>query len=97
MADGAEFYYNAGFSYDEKALGKFLNGNLGSPFTEIAGKFAQVAKADHDVIDAVFKDICSGRGLKMKDVALPARIALTGGTAAPGLFDVIEVLGREAT
>jgi glutamyl-tRNA synthetase len=30
-------------------------------------------------------------------VALPARIALTGVTAAPGLFDVIEVLGKEET
>jgi glutamyl-tRNA synthetase len=31
----------------------------------------------------------------MKDVAQPARVALTGRTASPGLFDVIAVLGRE--
>lgn len=97
MADGAEFYYKTDFSYDEKAMEKFLDGSLASLFAEIAEKFSLVAKADHETIDAVFKDICSGRGLKMKDVALPARIALTGGTAAPGLFDVIEVLGKEET
>ena len=33
-------------------------------------------------------------GLPMKDVAQPARVALTGRTASPGLFDVIAVLGR---
>ena len=30
----------------------------------------------------------------MKDIAQPARVALTGRTASPGLFDVIAVLGR---
>jgi glutamyl-tRNA synthetase len=33
--------------------------------------------------------------LQIKDVAQPARVALTGRTASPGLFDVIEVLGRD--
>jgi glutamyl-tRNA synthetase len=97
MADGAEFYYKADFAYDEKALEKFLNGSLSSLFAEIAEKFATVANLDHRIIDDVFKEICSGRGLKLKDVALPVRIALTGGTAAPGLFDVVEVLGKEET
>ena len=35
--------------------------------------------------------------VKMKDVAQPARVALTGRTASPGLFDVMVVLGRERT
>jgi glutamyl-tRNA synthetase len=34
-------------------------------------------------------------GLPMKDVAQPARVALTGRAASPGLFDVIAVLGRD--
>ena len=35
--------------------------------------------------------------IKMKDVAQPARVALTGRSASPGLFDVMVVLGRERT
>jgi glutamyl-tRNA synthetase len=31
----------------------------------------------------------------MKDVAQPMRVALTGRTASPGLFDVMVVLGRQ--
>ena len=38
---------------------------------------------------------CRARGSQMKDVAQPARVALTGRAASPGLFDVIAVLGRE--
>ena len=33
--------------------------------------------------------------MKMKDVAQPARVALTGRSASPGLFEVMSVLGRE--
>ncbi|MBT8469203.1 MAG: glutamate--tRNA ligase, partial [Deltaproteobacteria bacterium] len=35
--------------------------------------------------------------LSMKLVAQPARVALTGRTKSPGLFEVMEVLGKEKT
>jgi glutamyl-tRNA synthetase len=97
MADGAVFYYKGDFEYDDKALEKFLHGNLVQLFGEIKDKLEGVERLDHDSIDALFKDICGRHGIKMKDIALPTRIALTGGTAAPGLFDVMEVLGMEET
>ncbi len=34
-------------------------------------------------------------GIKMKELAQPVRVALTGRKASPGLFDVMAVLGRE--
>jgi glutamyl-tRNA synthetase len=37
------------------------------------------------------------KDLAMKDVAQPARVALTGRTASPSLFQVIVVLGRDRT
>jgi glutamyl-tRNA synthetase len=33
----------------------------------------------------------------MKDVAQPARVALTGRTASPPLFDVMVVLGKQSS
>jgi glutamyl-tRNA synthetase len=35
--------------------------------------------------------------LELKHVAQPARVAVTGRSASPGLFEVMEVLGRERT
>ena len=37
------------------------------------------------------------RGLKFGSVAQPVRLALTGKTASPGLFDIIYLLGRDET
>jgi glutamyl-tRNA synthetase len=36
-------------------------------------------------------------GIKMGVLAQPVRVALTGRAASPGLFEVMEVLGRERT
>ena len=35
------------------------------------------------------------RNLKMKQVALPLRIILTGSKVSPGIFEVICILGKE--
>jgi glutamyl-tRNA synthetase len=48
-------------------------------------------------LEARAKVWIEGAGLKMKDVAQAMRVALTGRTASPGLFDVAVVLGRDLT
>ncbi|MBS0185372.1 MAG: glutamate--tRNA ligase [Proteobacteria bacterium] len=35
------------------------------------------------------------KGLKLKDIAQPLRVALTGSLVSPGLFEVMEILGKE--
>ena len=37
----------------------------------------------------------TSRGAKLGVVAQPLRAALTGRSTSPGIFDVLEVLGRE--
>ena len=34
-------------------------------------------------------------GLKLGKIAQPVRIALTGKTASPGIFEIIEILGKD--
>jgi len=46
-------------------------------------------------LESVFKAYASEHGLKLGKLAQPLRAALTGTTASPGIFDVLEVLGRE--
>ena len=35
--------------------------------------------------------------LKLGKIAQPVRVALTGGTASPGIFEVMVVLGQDQT
>jgi glutamyl-tRNA synthetase len=47
--------------------------------------------------EEVFKQLVEEEGIKMGQLAQPVRVALTGRTASPGLFEVMEVLGRDRT
>jgi len=46
-------------------------------------------------LEAVVRDFAASEGLGLGKVAQPLRIALTGRTVSPGVFDMMQVLGRE--
>ncbi|MBF0147645.1 MAG: glutamate--tRNA ligase [Magnetococcales bacterium] len=48
-------------------------------------------------VEAVFKDILAGHQLKMGKLAQPVRLALTGTTVSPGIYETLILLGRERT
>ena len=48
-------------------------------------------------LEATVKAWLEENDLPMKEVAQPARVAMTGRTRSPGLFEVMEVLGKEKT
>ena len=46
-------------------------------------------------LEAVVRFYCFEAAIKLGDAAQPLRAALTGRAASPGIFDVLEVLGKE--
>lgn len=95
MAERAIFYYNPPVSYDEAALAKFDKEQLLAVFSAVAGKLASAPAADITGIDALFKEVCTENGWKMGQVGQPTRIALSGGTQAPGIGEIVVTLGVE--
>lgn len=97
MAEGAVFYYQRDFAYDEKAAEKFLIPDVAPLYTLLIEKLSNVDAFGHEEIEQVFKEICEAKGVKLGQIAQPARIALCGGTAAPGIYEVMMVLGQKET
>lgn len=92
MADSAEYYFREKPT-DPKAAAKFLTPQIAPVLAEIAREFAGLDdfKAGmEDTLKRVVERL--GGGLKVHQ---PIRVALTGGTASPGLFDVMEILGKD--
>lgn len=56
---------------------------------------AAVTDWRQDTIEAAMRAFAEQNGLKLGSVAQPLRVALTGRTTSPGIFDVLAVLGRE--
>ena len=46
-------------------------------------------------LEAAVRDFAEAEGLGLGKVAQPLRVALTGRTVSPGVFDMMEILGRE--
>ena len=98
MAHGAEFYLKDEVTFDEKAKAKFLKPEVKPLFeTLVAGLETMEEPLDHDVIELLFKKTVEDAGLKLGKLAQPVRVALTGKTASPGIFDVVLLLGKSRT
>jgi glutamyl-tRNA synthetase len=98
MAHGAEFYLKDEVTFDEKAKAKFLTPEVKPLFeTLVAGLETMEEPLDHDIIELLFKKTVEDAGLKLGKLAQPVRVALTGKTASPGIFDVVLLLGKHRT
>ena len=50
-----------------------------------------------ETIEARLKELCEELGEKPRTVYAPIRVAVTGSRVSPGLYESLELLGREAT
>ena len=60
-------------------------------------QFLSTSAANKAEFDTAFKDWMAAEGLKMRDVGLPLRAALTGTKTAPSILDIVRALGTEET
>ena len=51
----------------------------------------------HTTLEEAGRALAAEKGIKLGELAQPARLALTGVLASPPLFEMIEVLGKETT
>ena len=52
---------------------------------------------DGDDLEPPMRALCEGRGWKVGDLFMAVRVAVTGRTATPPLFDVMVAIGYETT
>ncbi len=79
----------------EKAAGVIAKG--ADHLAALAPVLAGLDEWTPAAVEAVIRDFLSAEGLTLRDVAQPLRVALTGSTVSPPLFDVMDVLGQEET
>jgi glutamyl-tRNA synthetase len=94
-ANDVDFYFREPPEQDEKAVAKFLSAESKPRLLGLVTLFEGHADWTPAALEAAFKAWVEQQGLQLKDVAQPMRVALTGRSASPPLFDVMDVLGRE--
>jgi glutamyl-tRNA synthetase len=93
-ADRLDFVFRDPPVVDPAAAAKFLGPSSAPLLRDFA---AVIEKAEPWTVQALEERVTAWlaeRGLQIKDVAQAARVALTGRTASPGLYEVIAALGK---
>ena len=97
MAESALFYFQDKVTYDAKSADKFLNPASAEPLKLLCQGIESIEKFTEKNLEDAFKAVMDQTGLGLGKIAQPVRVALTGKTVSPGIFEVIEVLGKEQT
>jgi glutamyl-tRNA synthetase len=95
LADQAHFYLRDDIEIDGEAAAKHLKPAIKQPLRELRDRLAGVGTWNEEAIHACFTEITERSGLKLGKIAQPVRVAVTGGPASPGIFEVLDLLGKE--
>src|SRR6202045_582245 len=95
LLDGAKFLFaDRPLVLDAKAAG-ILDAGGRAHIAGLIPHLASLAGWNAASLEAVVRDYAAENKIKLGDAAQPVRAALTGRATSPGIFDVLEVLGRE--
>lgn len=83
--------------FDAAGLKKFGKRENAALLRTLSRRLSAVRPFTHVPLEEAARGLAGEAGLSLGAVAQPARLALTGTLASPPLFDLIEVLGEEAT
>lgn len=81
-------------SYDQNAVKKFINDENKLLLSEFANSLGS-ANMDAKTIEEMTNEFLTQKGKKLKDLAQPIRIAITGSAVSPSIFEVIEFIGLD--
>jgi glutamyl-tRNA synthetase len=86
-----------GLSDDPKARERWLGADGRAALAEVRSALAQVASFDEAGVGAALEEIVHRLAVKPREVYQPLRVAITGTTVSPGIFESVALLGREET
>ncbi len=98
VAAAVDYFFRDPPELDQAAAQKLLTAASADKLEALASELAAAPDPfERQALEARVKAWLETQGWQLQDVAQPARVALTGRKASPGLFEVMEVLGRERT
>lgn len=95
LADSAQYFFTDEIKYEEGARKKFLTSDALPILEELIIRLSSLHDFTAPELQRTFGEITERRGIKLIQIAQPTRVALTGGTVSPGIFEVMEILGKD--
>jgi glutamyl-tRNA synthetase len=97
MAEQAAFYLRPPAAYDPQATAKFWTPQAPERYALLIKKLGAQEAMDAPALESLYRFLAADLGLKLVDLAQLTRIAITGKTASPPIFEVVSILGKTET
>ena len=94
VGDQLTYFLGEVHSYDPQGLAKYLNSETISVLEEGIGILEDTVLLDAMTLEERFRSNAAHTGRKFAEYVHPLRLAITGRTASPNIFELIEILGR---
>jgi glutamyl-tRNA synthetase len=97
LAHALAIYGDDPTDFDAAGMKNFGKPDAAPLVRALAERLSAVEPFTHAALEKAARALATEKGLKLGDLAQPARLALTGILASPPLFELVEVLGKETT
>jgi glutamyl-tRNA synthetase len=98
VADASDYFFSDNFTYEEKGLRKHFAKIGVDKLLEAAGRRVEsVEPYDAQTLEDAYRDLGAELGVNAGEIIHPTRLALSGRTMGPGLFEMMAVLGKRKT
>ncbi len=95
FASQGRFFFTESIEYDAAAVEKYLGvAGMAEHLAALNAAFAELPTFDPASTEAALRSTADARGVKAASLIHAVRVATTGKSVSPGLFDVLALLGR---
>uniref|UniRef100_A0A7C4XE30 Glutamate--tRNA ligase n=1 Tax=candidate division WOR-3 bacterium TaxID=2052148 RepID=A0A7C4XE30_UNCW3 len=91
----AKYFFTEDFEYNEDALKKYFNPGTIERMKKFKSQIEMLQEFNAQNIENLLRNFAANNMLKSKDLIHPLRVFITGQDGGPGLFEVMELLGKE--
>lgn len=92
----AAFFFTEDFEFDEKGVRKrLIKDGVGERLTELARRYESLDEFSMDAAESTLRAFAEEGDLSPGQLIHPLRVSVSGLTYGPGLFEILEVLGRD--
>jgi glutamyl-tRNA synthetase len=93
LAEQSHYFFNDDFGFSEDAKRRLEAGQ--KYLEDLERELSRLDFFDFDDIDDTIRDYVKGQGVKMAEVMMPLRSALSGSTQTPGVTELCVILGKD--
>ena len=95
LQDGVGFFFEDPSEYDPKASKKGLKAGVEKILKALADELEKTESFEESALEALYEKLAAELEVSAGKLFLPTRISLSGGSAGPGVYEMVALLGRE--